>query len=52
MKAPSQNQTSFFQGLFNWGSDQSAPVKAPKRPGHRADQIAADVAASGNPAGA
>ena len=52
MKTLSQAETSFSQLLLNWAAERIARTIAAIKPKHRADQIAADVAASGNPSGA
>ena len=52
MKALSQPQVPFSQALFNWGVDLVSRALAAMKPQHRADQIAAVVAASNNPSGA
>jgi hypothetical protein len=52
MKTLSQAETSFTQLLSSWTAERIARTFAAIRPQHRADQIAADVAASGNPSGA
>jgi hypothetical protein len=51
MKTLSQTEASFSQALLNWGADLVSRAAASIRPKHRADQIAAEVAASGNPSG-
>jgi len=52
MKALSQPQTSTLHVLLNWGADLISRAAASMKPQHRADQIAAIVAASNNPSGA
>jgi hypothetical protein len=52
MKATSQAEMSFSRMLFAWAAHRIAQARAAIRPAHRADQIAAAVAASGNPSGA
>jgi hypothetical protein len=52
MKALSHVETSAFQALLNWGADLVSRYAAAMKPEHRANQIAAVVAASGNPSGA
>jgi hypothetical protein len=52
MKTLSQAEASFTQLLSGWTAERIARTFAAIRPRHRADQIAADVAASGNPSGA
>jgi hypothetical protein len=52
MKALSQPQPSFSQLLLNRATDLVSRALASMRPQHRADQIAAVVAASNNPSGA
>jgi hypothetical protein len=52
MKATSHAQMSFSQMLFAWATHRVVQARAAIRPAHRADQIAATVAASGNPSGA
>jgi len=51
MKATSHATKPFSQMLFAWLADRIAKTAAAVRPVHRADQIAAIVAASGNPSG-
>ena len=51
MKTLSQTEASFPQTLLNWGVDLVSRAAASIKPKHRADQIAAEVAASGNPSG-
>jgi hypothetical protein len=48
----SHTETSAFQTLLNWGEDLIARSAASMKPKHRAGQIAAVVAESGNPSGA
>jgi hypothetical protein len=52
MKTLSPAETPSTQQLSSWAADRIARTLAAIRPKHRADQIAADVAASGNPSGA
>jgi hypothetical protein len=52
MKALSHTQTSTLQMLLSWGTDLVSRAFASMKPQHRADQIAAIVAASNNPSGA
>jgi hypothetical protein len=52
MKALSHTQTSTLQVLLIWGADLVSRAVASMEPEHRADQIAAEVAASNNPSGA
>jgi hypothetical protein len=52
MRALSQPHVLFSQALFNWGVDLVSRALVSMRPKHRADQIAAVVAASNNPSGA
>jgi hypothetical protein len=52
MKTLSHTDTSFWQALLNWGVDQTSRAKASTKPSYRADEIAAEIAASGNPSGA
>jgi hypothetical protein len=52
MKTLSQTETSLSQALFNWSADRISRAIAAIKPKYRADQIAAEVAASGNPSGA
>jgi hypothetical protein len=52
MKATSHAEMSFSQMLFSWAAHRIAQARATIRPAHRADQVAATVAASGNPSGA
>jgi hypothetical protein len=51
MKALSQTEAPFSQVLLNWAADRISRTMAAIKPKHRASQIAADVAASGNPSG-
>jgi hypothetical protein len=51
MKTLSHTGTSFWQALLNWSADRSSRAAAPVKPNYRADQIAAEIAASGNPSG-
>jgi hypothetical protein len=52
MKALSQTEAPFSQVLLNWMTDRISRTAAAIRPKHQAGQIAADVAAGGNPSGA
>jgi hypothetical protein len=52
MKALSHVETSVFRALLNWGADLVSRDAAAMKSKHRANQIAAAVAASGNPSGA
>jgi hypothetical protein len=52
MKALSQTEAPFSQVLLNWAADRISRTIAALKPKHQAGQIAADVAASGNPSGA
>jgi hypothetical protein len=52
MKTLSQTEASFSQALLNWSADLVLRAAASMKPKHRAGQIAAEVAASGNPSGA
>jgi hypothetical protein len=52
MKTLSQADTPFSQPLLNWAAERISRAIEAIRPTHRAGQIAADVAASGNPSGA
>jgi hypothetical protein len=52
MKALSQPVLPLSQLLLNRATDLVARAAASIKPNHRAGQIAADVAASGNPSGA
>jgi hypothetical protein len=52
MKALSHTETSALQALLNRGVDLVSRSAAAMKPEHRANQIAAAVAASGNPSGA
>jgi hypothetical protein len=40
-----------LQALLNWSADLISRAAAATKPRHRADQIAAAVAESGNPSG-
>jgi hypothetical protein len=51
MKALSQTEAPFSQVLLNWAADRISRTMAAIKPKHQASQIAADVAASGNPSG-
>lgn len=51
MKTLSQADTPFSQLLLNWMTDRISRTVAAIRPTHRAGQIAADIAAGGNPSG-
>ena len=50
MKTLSQTETSSLQ-LLNWAADRISRTMAAIKPKHRAAQIAADIAVSGNPSG-
>jgi hypothetical protein len=50
MNTLSQTEALFSQVLMRW-ADRISCTMAAVTPKHRADQIAADVAASGNPSG-
>jgi hypothetical protein len=52
MKALSHPQASALQVLLNRAADLVSRALASMKPKHRADQIAAVVAASNNPSGA
>jgi hypothetical protein len=52
MKALSQPQPPFPQALLNRATDLVSRASASMKPQHRADEIAAIVAASNNPSGA
>jgi hypothetical protein len=52
MKILSQADTPFSQLLLSWATDRISRTMTAIRPAHQASQIAADVAASGNPSGA
>jgi hypothetical protein len=52
MKTLSQTETPFSQLLLSWAEERIVRVIVAIKPKHRAGQIAADVAASGNPSGA
>jgi hypothetical protein len=52
MKALSHPQSSTLQVLLNRAADLVSRAFASMKPQHRADQIAAIVAASNNPSGA
>jgi hypothetical protein len=52
MKTLSQADTPFSQLLLSWAADRLSRTTTAIKPTHRAGQIAADVAASGNPSGA
>jgi hypothetical protein len=51
MKSLSQSDTPLAQMLLSWATYRLARAGAAIRPSHSAVQIAAEVAASGNPAG-
>lgn len=51
MKSSSQTEMPFSQMLLAWARHRITLAMAAIRPAHHADQIAADVAASGNPSG-
>lgn len=52
MKTLSQAEAQFSQALFSWAADRISRAMTAIKPKHQASQIAADVAASGNPSGA
>ena len=52
MKTLSQTESPFSQLLFRWAEERIARTIVAIKPKHRAGQVAADVAASGNPSGA
>jgi hypothetical protein len=52
MKTLSHTETSSLQALLSWSEDLITRVTASMKPKHRAGQIAAIVAESGNPSGA
>jgi len=52
MKTLSETETPLLQTLFSWSTDRISRSLAAIKPKHRADQIAADVAATGSPSGA
>ena len=51
MKTPSHAETPFAQLLFSWAVHVISRTIASIRPNYLAGQIAADVAATGNPSG-
>jgi hypothetical protein len=51
MKTLSQTNVSAFHALLAWGTGLIARFRAAMAPRYTADQIAADVAATGNPSG-
>jgi hypothetical protein len=51
MKTPSHAETPFSQLLFSWAVHVISRTIVSIRPNHLAGQIAADVAATGNPSG-
>jgi hypothetical protein len=51
MKTLSQANTPFSQLLLSWAADRISRTMVAIRPTHRAGQIAADIAAGGNPSG-
>jgi hypothetical protein len=51
MKALSHTETSALQMLLSWSGDLASRIAAAIKAKHRADQIAAAVAESGNPSG-
>ena len=51
MKTLSPAQVPLSQLLSSWAADRISRTMAAVKPKHRASQIAADVAASGNPSG-
>ena len=52
MKTLSQTELPVSQLLSNWAADRVSRTMAAVKPKYLAGQIAADVAASGNPSGA
>lgn len=52
MKTLSHTETSTRQALLSWGEGLASRARASMKPTHRAGQIAAAVAESGNPPGA
>jgi hypothetical protein len=52
MKILSHTETPVPQALLNWCEDLVLRATRAMKPKHRADQIAAEVAESGNPSGA
>jgi hypothetical protein len=52
MKTLSHTETSALQVLLSWSADLVSRAAAAIKPKYRADQVAAAVAESGNPAGA
>jgi hypothetical protein len=52
MKMLSHTGASLLQALLNWSADLTSRARASMKPGYSADQIAAEVAASGSPSGA
>jgi hypothetical protein len=52
MKMLSHSETSFLHALLNWSADLTSRAKGSVKPNYSADQIAAEVAASGSPSGA
>ena len=51
METPSHVKTPFSQLLFRWAAYQISRITASMKPKYLAGQIAADVAATGNPTG-
>ena len=51
MKALSHTQASALQILLSWSADLVSRAAASMKPKHRAGQIAAVVAETGNPSG-
>ena len=52
MKTLSKAEIPLLQTLCNWSADRILVTLAALKPKQRAGQIAADVAATGNPSGA
>jgi hypothetical protein len=52
MKTFSQTEIPLSQLLTGWASERISRAMAAIKPKHRASQIAADIAAGGNPSGA
>ena len=52
MKTMSQAEAPFSQLVLMWATDRISLALTAIKPKHSASQIAADVAASGNPSGA
>ena len=51
MKTLSQSEAPLSQLVLMWATDRISRAMATIKPKHRASQIAADIAASGNPSG-